>query len=227
MLTLRVATAWDGRALPHASVIQLLSAGTDLLEMRCFAPFRGDPPPNGPPGPTPGLFNHEVAELFIAGPSSQYLELELGPHGHHLGLRLDGVRRPFQTAMPMRSATRRCGAGWWAGSLWFPRAWLPEGPHRVNAYRIAGQGDERSYEAAYPTLTERPDFHVLDRFAPAVLPAVGAEVDEQAAIDAAIHALGAVNPSADGAPPAAADALARWSGALVGALHAAGRAGAR
>jgi hypothetical protein len=97
----------------------------------------------------------------------------------------------------------------------------------VNAYRIAGQGDERSYEAAYPTLTERPDFHVLDRFAPAVLPAVGAEVDEQAAIDAAIHALGAVTPSADGAPPAAADALARWSGALVGALHAAGRAGAR
>lgn len=166
-----IAHTWDGHPLDPAehATVEVLDGGPDHVIVRTDAPLHADPPPHGPPGPTPGLWEFEVVELFIAGPGHRYLELELGPHGHHLVLRLDGLRRPFAQALPMDVRTTLQGDRWTAEAR-VPRAWLPEGPHRANAYRIHGGGDARRYLAHAPTLGERPDFHQPDRFVPISVP---------------------------------------------------------
>jgi hypothetical protein len=50
------------------------------------------------------------------------------------------------------------------GAAWIPRAWLPRGADRVNAYAIHGRGPSRRYLAAFPVPGDQPDFHRLDRF---------------------------------------------------------------
>lgn len=220
MTTLAIRHTWDGVPLPEAAaaLVQVLDGGPEALRVRFFAPFHADPAPAGPPGPTPGLWSYEVVELFLAGPGEQYLELELGPFGHHLALRLDGVRRPFDQAMPMRCSTRRCGTTAWSGELVVPRAWLPEGPLRANAYRIHGTGDGRRYFAASPPGGPQPDFHRLDAFRPFTLP--GEQADPTAIVAAAALALGCKTPP----PPVASADADTWGRALMETLRRGGHA---
>ena len=56
----------DAKGAP-ATAIDDLEIGESGLYLRLEAPFHGDPPPDGPPGPTPRLWHHEVVELFIVG----------------------------------------------------------------------------------------------------------------------------------------------------------------
>jgi hypothetical protein len=181
-LELPIHHRWDRLPLPPTdrAVIQLARDGDDLL-VRVFAPFHGDPAPQGPPGPTPGLWNHEVVELFIAGPADHYVEIELGPHGHHLVLVLDGVRKPVEQGLPMHLTTRRCGTDWWSAEARVPISLLPPGPHRANAYRIHGPAEARAYHAHAPVPGAQPDFHQLDRFVPIELPGPTGTVAEDAA----------------------------------------------
>ncbi|MCB9682874.1 MAG: hypothetical protein H6733_15510 [Alphaproteobacteria bacterium] len=170
MTTLVIGHTWDGAVLPAArrAAVRLADAGTHLA-MCVVAPFHDDPAPDHAVGATPGLWNHEVVELFVAGPDERYLEVELGPYGHHLALELAGVRQPFRQAMPMYTATRR-SLGWWAGTALIPRAWLPPPPHTANAFAIHGTADARSHAAATPLPGPRPDFHQPHRFPPTGLP---------------------------------------------------------
>jgi hypothetical protein len=65
---------------------------TDLL----LGPLFDDPdPPNELPGICPGLWDYEVVELFFANGHEQYVEIEVGPHGHWLVYLHEGVRKPF------------------------------------------------------------------------------------------------------------------------------------
>src|SRR5262245_55837907 len=95
---LRIASTWDGLPLPAAEQARLrLRLTPRELLLALAAPFHADPRPAGPPGPTPRLWEHEVVELFLAGAGSgsgppRYTEIELSPWGHHLVLRLEGVR---------------------------------------------------------------------------------------------------------------------------------------
>lgn len=166
MTILVVGRTWDGHLLPPDARTSLrLGWAGDDLRIEVDAPYSGDPPPPGPPGPLEGLWEHEVVELFVLGPGDRYTEIELGPHGHHLVLQLEGVRNAVARALPIAFAARLEGARW-RGEATIGRAWLPERPIRCNAYRIHGAASLRRYEAMVAVPGDRPDFHRPDRFAP-------------------------------------------------------------
>lgn len=169
-VTLRAASAWDGAAADPGEVatLQLEWAGDDL-RVCVEAPFHDDPRPPGYPGPTPGLWNYEVVELFIADAGAndavQYLEVELSPHGHHLVLRLEGIRRAVEEGLDLYYTARvDSEARRWTGEAIVPGSWLPPAPHRVNAFAIHGRGDARRYLAWSPLPGPLPDFHQPHRF---------------------------------------------------------------
>lgn len=162
---LRVTQTWDGAPVPESSWVTVAcAAGPDGdLEITVESPFYDDPPPAVPPGPTDGLWNYEVVELFLLGREGRYLELELGPRGHHWGLVLRGRRRVERAGIPVEyraeiSRTR------WSGTAVVRAGDLPAGLDRANAYAIHGVGLARRYLAAHPVPGPAPDFHRLDRF---------------------------------------------------------------
>ncbi|MEZ4321987.1 MAG: hypothetical protein R3F61_31235 [Myxococcota bacterium] len=166
-----VGFTWDGIPIPPEERVRLaLQPERDALALEVEAPLHGDPLPSGPPGPTPGLWDYEVVELFVAGlaPAGKpvpYLEVELGPHGHHLVLDLMGVRNPVRTELPIEYVVRRMGDRW-HGSARIPWRLLPARPARFNAYAIHGTGASRRYLAMTPVPGPHPDFHRLERFSP-------------------------------------------------------------
>jgi len=174
MTTLHVDRIWSGQPLApeHHAELRLAAAGDELL-LTVDAPFYGDPPPPGPPGPTKGLWEHEVVELFVAGPGTdeavEYLEVELSPHGHHLALRLAGVRRVVESGLPLEFRAAIEGSRW-RGSALLPRAWLPPPPHRAAAFALHDEGGARRYLASVTLPGDRPDFHQPHRFPPIDLP---------------------------------------------------------
>lgn len=165
---LLIARAWDGGAArPDEVVLLMLHRVEDGLSLHVNAPLHGDPPPDAPAGPTWALWEHEVVELFIAGPGDDegvhYLELELGPHGHHLALLLAGRRHIVGRELPLAVTTRHVGARWIAEAT-IPESLLPNGPLRVNATAIHGQGERRRYLSLTPLPGAAPDFHQPQRF---------------------------------------------------------------
>jgi len=168
VITLVVEGTWDGRPVaPHARV-ELACVG-DALEVRIDAIMVGDPPPPGPPRALPGLWDHEVVEVFIAGPphdrTAPYVELEVGPHGHWLAWSFVGYReRAGDVALAEPPAVARAGDRWRA-TLCVPLAALPPAPWRVNAFALHGaHPDARRYLAATPLGGERPDFHRVEDY---------------------------------------------------------------
>ena len=169
-LTLPIRLTWDGHPADpgeHA-VVRVHDAGP-MLRLEVDAPLHGDPPPAGPAGPTWALWEHEVVELFVLGSDQHYLELELGPHGHHLVLQLHGVRQIVARQLPLDLAVQQADGRWQATAM-VPRALLPPGPHRANAYAIHGVGSARRYLAHTPVPGPQPDFHRLSCFPAVTLP---------------------------------------------------------
>lgn len=163
---LQIALAWDGAPAPrgeHASVSLTRARGG--LDVRMDAPLHRDPPPPGPPGPTWELWNHEVLELFVLGPDERYTELEIGPHGHHLLLRLAGRRTIVERCLPLDVDVRRAETRW-SAVCHLGAAVLPPPPWRINAYAIHGAAGERRHLAWTPVPGPGPDFHRLELFPP-------------------------------------------------------------
>lgn len=163
-MRLIVERTWDDRPADVRVEVELGRDGEQLV-LDVEAPFMGDPPPPGPAGPTPELWNHEVVEVFILGAGQRYLEVELSPHGHHLVLELSGVRQVVRQGMAL-DYRATIEADRWRARARVPLAWLPVGWDRVNAFAIHGQGAERRYLAWRPAGGEAPDFHRLEVFAP-------------------------------------------------------------
>lgn len=170
--TMVVGHTWDGTPIGDAERVHWrLTATPRDLALEVDAPLHGDPAPPGPAGSTPGLWLHEVAELFVAGRSGDapggvpYTEIELGPHGHYLVLRFCGVRREVASSLEIDyRSTRR--AGRWCGRARVPWSYLPAPPWTANAYAIAGPATRRRYLAAVPVPGPRPDFHQPRAFVP-------------------------------------------------------------
>jgi len=161
-----IAHTWDGRPL-DASEIATVEMGweKEALSIRVEAPWGGDPTPKGPKGPFWKLWEHEVVELFLLGQNEQYTEVELGPYGHHLVLRLQGVRSIVESKLPIEfKVTRREGR--WSGHARLAIEHLPHPLVAFNAYAIRGTGRERRYMAHAPVPGDAPDFHRLSLFAP-------------------------------------------------------------
>ncbi len=166
---LEIRHTWNGAPRPLSGTLQIRSHPRGW-SVEITAPFHGDPPPKGPAGSTPGLWDHEVIELFIVGSDQHYLELEFGPHGHHLVLQLHGRRRVVRQGLPMAYTSRVAGEGW-VGSAVIPAAWVPAAEvHRVNAFAIHGVGGDREHLAWHPLPGVEPDFHQISRFPEVVLP---------------------------------------------------------
>ncbi|TVQ94079.1 MAG: hypothetical protein EA397_02920 [Deltaproteobacteria bacterium] len=169
---LRIDSLWDGTpAEPGEVVLVAVEGDRDHLLLTVDAPYHGDPAPPGPRGSTWRLWDYEVVEVFVAGLGQPvpYLEVELGPHGHHLVLQLQGERNVVQSGLVLEYQVT-IDSGRWRGTARVPRSYLPLAPHRINAYAIHGQGAERRYLAWSPTLGEQPDFHRLKSFRPYLLP---------------------------------------------------------
>lgn len=171
MPTLRTTLTWDGQEAPEAEVATVtLTLTTDGLRVGVEAPFHGDAPPAAPPGPTPRLWEHEAVELFLGEAAApNYLEVELGPHGHHLVLRLRGVRQPVEQALPLPYRAERLG-GRWRGEAVVPAAWLPAGAPetwRANATAVHGPPEARRHLSAARLRAAQPDFHRPDEWLPA------------------------------------------------------------
>ncbi len=176
MVRIDIKSMWRGRpATDREWVILTLTGTDDSLIVHIDAPFHGDPAPEAPVGPTPALWEHEVVELFIAGPGARYIELEFNPYGHWLALALDGVRNIVDDRLPIRFHTFIAGRVW-SGRAVIPRSVLPAGPHRVNATAIHGGRDpkrpslKRRHLSWQPLTGDTPDFHQLEAFAPLALP---------------------------------------------------------
>lgn len=157
---------WDGAPLDRSerATVLVVDQGHGL-RVTIEAPWHRDPPPPGPPGPTDGLWEHEVVELFVAGEGEPvpYTELEVSPYGHHLLLTFVGVREATARALPADVHVTRDRDGWRA-SAWIPAEHLPPRPWRVNACAIHGLGPARRYLSAVPLGGAAPDFHQPERF---------------------------------------------------------------
>lgn len=170
-LVLRVDRTWDGHPAAPGEVVTLrLHDDGDALLLAVDAPLHGDPAPPTPPGPTWALWEHEVVELFLLGADDRYLEIELGPHGHHLVLQLHGARRIVQRELPLDLRVTHAPDRWQALAR-LPHTWLPPGPLAGNAYAIHGRGPDRRYLAWTPVPGPSPDFHRLSLFPAISLPA--------------------------------------------------------
>lgn len=122
------------------------------------------------------LYRFDAVEVFLdPDPSTPatYLELEVGPRGHFLDVDVDRDRRPrgdVAWSSGMRIGTSidptvnryRVEVKVPVGAL--GQVLLVPGVLRVGLFRLSGRGDGRLYLARFPTMTERPSFHVPERF---------------------------------------------------------------
>jgi len=165
-MILLVDKTWDGAPIGDDEIARVeLIAEPERVIVKVDAPFHGDPPPAGPPGPTDRLWEHEVVELFLLGRDDTYLEVELGPHGHHLVLEHRGVRNAVRSGLLLRHEAIIEGPRW-RGAASIPKQWLPEGLDRGNACAMHGAGASRRHLAAFPVPGDGPDFHRLAAFGP-------------------------------------------------------------
>ena len=98
--------------------LELSEIGTEGKE-QCMifevdAPFYNDPAPPEPSDKKSdidskndkalmGLWDYEVVEaFFLCSKSEQYLEVEIGPHGHHLVLFLNGRKNIIKECLPIK-----------------------------------------------------------------------------------------------------------------------------
>ncbi len=174
-MRLETGWVWGGEAAPEEerATLELADGGGAGLLVRVESPFFGDPPPPGPPGPTAGLWEHEVVELFVAAADRDdrvdYTEIELSPHGHHLVLRFAGVRRMVEAGLRLDYRAGVEGDRW-HGEATVPWSYLPRAPHRAAVFALHRRGDERRHLASVRLPGGRPDFHQPRRFGRVDLP---------------------------------------------------------
>jgi len=178
---LRVDQLWDGTPLDVRAParIMLVDRPRHGIEVLIDAPHRHDPLPNAPPGRLDGLWAYEVVELFLLGDEARYLEVEVGPGGHHLALAFAGQRVRVDDDVPIHveptsgSAVTEAGASRWTARLSIMEEDIPpgwrEGGRRCNAYTIHGAPEARCYAVAHVLGTPQPDFHAIAAF-PALTP---------------------------------------------------------
>jgi len=169
---------WDGRPIDHEPIYIHMEWSFEripgrphkrVVKVHFSAPLFDDPEgPDELPGVCPGLWNYEVVEFFFANGKNQYLEVEVGPHGHWLCLLFDGVRKPFNNGEELELSVQNTIEGTtWRCTLEIPLAYLPAGCHKFNAYAIHGSEPDRVYEALNPVTDgshTEPDFHRLEYF---------------------------------------------------------------
>jgi len=167
-----IKTEWNGAPINHAPITFYISAqDSRAVRISVSGPFFNDPdpPPCAAGTACDGLWDYEVAEVFFLGKKEKYLEIELSPHGQHLLLLLNGVRKKFMDKLPIKyTATIDRANNTWTGTAIIPIDYFPPDVSKINAYAIHGSGVNRRYESLYPASSDvsNPDFHRLEFFKP-------------------------------------------------------------
>ena len=162
-----IAHTWDGLPVsePTPTVVSLELTDAGYADLKVTAPFYGDPAPPSSPGSLWGLWEFEVVELFIVGTDGPYVEIELGPHGHYLVLRLDAPRSIVERHLEVDASTQINGKSW-TGSISLKRDLLPTVLSTANAFAINGTGASRRYLAHSAVPGKQPNFHQPGLFPP-------------------------------------------------------------
>jgi len=145
----------------------------DLVDVKIEAPFYDDPPP---PSSTDSqcakkgayyrLWDYEVVEIFfLSSKDNMYLEVEFGPHGHHLGLLLKSRQKCIKHSFPIDyTAKIDKEKKLWYGHAKLPREYFPANMDKFNAYAIHGVEPHRVYRSLFPVPGPHADFHRLEYF---------------------------------------------------------------
>jgi hypothetical protein len=122
------------------------------------------------------LWERDVCEAFIRSPGEPglefYKEFEIAPTGQWCDLLVDRRREEYD--WEWRSGMRTAGridpsSLTWTAVMAIPFAAFGEAPSAGwwgNLFRVSRIGGERRYLAFSPTRSERPNFHVPERFVP-------------------------------------------------------------
>ena len=155
---------WDGHRLAQAQQASLqLIFQPSSVTIQISAPYHNDPAPQHPSGSLWDLWTYEVVEVFLVGVDGAYTEMEFGPHGHYLILRLDGPRSVIDHGHAIEyTATIRDKR--WIGTAIVPTILLPNNIDRINCFAIHGEAENRSYCCHSPLPHPHPDFHQPHRF---------------------------------------------------------------
>lgn len=124
---------------------------------------------------TIGLWDRDVCEIFIAPgreTSNRYFEFEVAPTGEWLDLaiKMEGTERVtewgFRSEMKAMGRISEDSVEMAIAVPWTAFGVRPEigDVWCGNLFRTVGFGKDRGYLAWSPTFTERPDFHVPERF---------------------------------------------------------------
>ena len=148
---------------PEARVKIDLRIDTAGAHVKIESPYHGDAPPQEPPGSTWALWEYEVVELFLVDEDGSYLELEFGPHGHFLGLRLAAPREMVSTHLKLDYRSHIVDKRWF-GKAFISAEHLPIKLSRWNAFAISGNGSARQYLTWSRLPGQYPDFHQPQHF---------------------------------------------------------------
>ena len=159
-----ITKTWDGLPIDAREMARIdLTYSETGIVLHIDAPFHQDDAPTADIGSLWELWNYEVVEAFFVGNSGHYTELEFGPHGHYLVLRLDAPRSVIDKEHII-DFTASIEGSRWQGSAVIPSNLLPSNIMRLNFFSIHGKGDDRRYLCYSPLPHTHPDFHQPERF---------------------------------------------------------------
>ena len=129
-------------------------------------------PDAAPSGRRDELWERDVAELFLQPDrfgEKHYKEFEVSPNGQWLDLDItpDGLRHitsGMRSKTSIDESTRIWSADLIIPVLSVTSRFDPAQSWRVNFFRCEGLDPERFYSAWQPTDTEKPNFHVPQKF---------------------------------------------------------------
>jgi len=157
-----VRAAWTPEALFFA-----FDCGYDTLNVDADSP---------PETEHAALYRFDAVEVFLDHtPRSRatYREYEFGPRGHFMDIDIDRGRRPrgdvdwssgMEVATRVDEETKRFFVEVRIPAAAFDRPALRPAEYKLALYRMSGRSQARVYQARFPTFTERPNFHVPERF---------------------------------------------------------------
>ena len=158
-----IAHTWNGIPVTQAEQVNVslhwqTESTPDGLHITIDAPYHADPPPKSPKGSLWGLWEYEVVEVFLVDHNGHYTELEFGPHGHYLGLRLTAPRQISEKHLSLEYVAT-IDRKRWTAKAFVAQQHLPKKIASINLFAIHGSGQHRRYLSWSPLPGTVPNFH--------------------------------------------------------------------
>lgn len=161
-------TDWFGEPIPQPIHFELrLSPDTLIFSASRKATPTLHPQSNNKPSFMAGLWDYDVAELFLSFPNGNYFEFNLAPNGSFWASRFEAPRVPAPTQPnfePLHTTHQIVESQSWEASLHIPLALLPSLEQaNFNVTGVLIDGTQRFF--SHLKLPGKPDFHQPQHFA--------------------------------------------------------------